>query len=178
MIAAGMGPEALLAAVEDMELALSKPSPKTDAERSKSYRERHASRDYVTETPIKEIPPTPPKENIYISPPNTRAKGIPANWTPTPENLSWAKAKGYPPDFVARETERHQLWAESRGVARKSWSRSWQGWLMRSWTEQHLSGSDPPNPMQAAIERVKTKARETENAERSGEIVEFAPRRS
>ena len=113
--------------------------PKTDAERAKAYRERHASRDGVTEaesTPL-DIKTLPPEitylPSVSVLKTKMRGERLPEDWNP-PESLwLWGKQKLGLTDAVLKfETGafRDHFWGASgaRAVKRK-WDSAWKNWM-------------------------------------------------
>lgn len=65
--------------------------------------------------------PKPPREDAPL----------PVGWQPDDDLLAWAAAKGWPPQWVADQTELFVgYWTQERPRERKrSWGQAWQRWL-------------------------------------------------
>lgn len=76
--------------------------------------------------------PSPPPKAAQG--PNRKRRGplghfVPEDWTVPEDDYRWALAQGYPPDFIARETERfcdHEF-----AKPRSDWTRAWRNWITR-----------------------------------------------
>ena len=57
--------------------------------------------------------------------------GVSPTWTPTEQDLAWAKTNHSKVDS-ARETERFLNWAAANGRKFKDWSRAWHNWILKA----------------------------------------------
>lgn len=78
-------------------------------------------------------------EGVSKDTPSARGSVLTEDWQPTARDFQWAHEKGFPSSFLSEQTEALRLWADAnrnRAVARKaSWSKTWQGWMLRHWPE-------------------------------------------
>lgn len=151
LVSSGATPEMILAVVEAHEGEATKAIDArraNDAERQRKVRlarSCHVTSRDVTVTSVtelaKEIPPIPPKENIYPSPPkggtsqkkqacrfeNSGITNLPTEWQ------TFAKSKNLSDSQAAREFEKFQnYWtAKSGGAAAKlDWAATWRNWIL------------------------------------------------
>lgn len=128
--------------------------PDTAAERKRAYdrqyqAERRQRQSYDNRTTsyeaggLKEIPPTPPKENTTspqspseITPRQSKSERMPDDWQPDASLTEYGAGVGLSDSETADEMAAMKAWAlanAGRAVARKAdWTQAAQGWLRRA----------------------------------------------
>jgi hypothetical protein len=151
LIAAGLSGEALVEAVERIELASQGAAKERSsaALRQERYRQRKASqtvtsdaRDVTSVTNVtpEALPPAPPSQ---VNPPSQKTpKGVqkgstlPADWVPTAASVEKGLALGLTDEQVVGHSEDFRLWAganANRAVAKKlDWEQAFDGWVRRA----------------------------------------------
>jgi hypothetical protein len=71
---------------------------------------------------------------------------LPADWAPDDPALAWAAAKGWPPDWVADQTELFVgYWTREKPRERKrDWYQAWQRWLSAEAQKRRPQGRGSP----------------------------------
>lgn len=139
----------------------------TASERMKRYRKRYASDRNATVT----VTPTRAETEQIQSRTDQKRKSaagaaLPADWSPSNDDLAYAVNLGRTPPQVAADLEEMRLWAASnsnRAIARKAnWNTTFRAWMLRNSKKENRNGSS---------ENLVTVARRM-----SAEPISFGPR--
>jgi hypothetical protein len=197
LMAAGLAGDALLAAVERIEMAMG-PRVSAGAMRTRAWRERkanaeaerHKASQNVTGdktpplSPSPSSPPHPPNNPLPLSPPKTtgsaRGKTLPSDWSPSEVDLAFAVEMLGAPRAHAEIPKFRDYWhaRAGPGSTKRDWSATWRNWIRKAseyGKTQRNSGNSAPNSgsLLGAIEEMRAGLAADKNAD----VIQFLPAR-
>jgi hypothetical protein len=176
MLAAGMDPDAIVSAVEEMEEA-NMPSP--GALRTRRWREKKASQTSQCDAGDgQERPPTPPKEK---TPPLAPIGGIPprgphlapADWQPRQDTIEILRSEGASLKTIEATRRRMVDWSIGSGKRKTNWDATLRNWVRGDLEKQKPRGS-PKHPMREALDRLDEDLKHEPSGDK-GPIIDASP---
>lgn len=197
LIAAGVTGNALVTAIEEMEIAISQQQPikvrSANAVRQERYRERHKALQSVTcnasnVTPPNDIYSNPPElspseAKASLAPKGKARKGtrLPDDWQPEALTGEIATAVcAWQPGMLERELARFRdYWTAKSGrtAAKQDWQAAWRNWLRNAekWTHNGTANRKNTAPRQAGRSPDGFMSALREVADRKPDVSGFEP---